>query len=83
MGKFQQGKHRVSSPSQAISGHPPLDRFWLCEAVRLREERGERLEDREANRQARASGGGLQQRIYNTLHTRCIRLLFQRKNLLF
>ena len=53
----------MSSPSQAISGHPPLDRFWLCEAVRLREERGERLEDREANRQARASGGGLQQRI--------------------
>jgi hypothetical protein len=35
----------------------------LCEAVRLREERGERLDDREANRQARAAAGDLSQRI--------------------
>ena len=36
-----------------------LDRFWLTEAVRLREEHAGPLEDDEANRQARAQGGEL------------------------
>jgi len=34
-----------------------LDRLWLTEAVRLREEHAGPLEDAEANRQARAQGG--------------------------
>ncbi|WP_313024072.1 DUF2868 domain-containing protein [Pseudomonas lopnurensis] len=37
----------------------PLDRLWLTEAVRLREEHAGPLEDEEANRQARALGGDL------------------------
>ena len=37
----------------------PLDRLWLTEAVRLREEHAGPLEDDEANRQARAQGGDL------------------------
>lgn len=49
------------SPTDAVPG--PLDRLWLCEAVRLREAVGERLDDREANRLARAAGGDLRQRI--------------------
>ncbi len=40
-----------------------LQRLWLCEAIRLREEHGGPLEDREANRQAQQQGGSLQQRI--------------------
>ena len=36
-----------------------LDRLWLTEAVRLREEHAGPLEDEEANRQARAQGGEL------------------------
>ena len=36
-----------------------LDRLWLTEAVRLREEHAGALDDEEANRQARAQGGGL------------------------
>ncbi|MBU2012219.1 MAG: DUF2868 domain-containing protein, partial [Gammaproteobacteria bacterium] len=36
-----------------------LDRLWLTEAVRLREEHAGPLEDDEANRQARAQGGDL------------------------
>ena len=52
-------------PSSASSAVPlrPLGRLWLCEAIRLREARGERLDDREANRVARAGGGDLSQRI--------------------
>lgn len=42
---------------------PPLGRLWLCEAIRLREAQGERLDDREANRHARVAGGDLSQRI--------------------
>lgn len=41
---------------------PPLntlDRLWLTEAVRLREEHAGPLDDAEANRQARAQGGQL------------------------
>lgn len=37
----------------------PLDRLWLTEAVRLREEHAGPLDDDEANRQARARGGDL------------------------
>nr|WP_038623574.1 DUF2868 domain-containing protein [Stutzerimonas stutzeri] len=37
----------------------PLDRLWLTEAVRLREEHAGPLDDAEANRQARAQGGAL------------------------
>jgi len=37
----------------------PLDRLWLTEAVRLREEHAGPLDDAEANRQARAQGGDL------------------------
>ena len=36
-----------------------LDRHWLTEAVRLREEHAGALDDEEANRQARARGGDL------------------------
>lgn len=42
---------------------PKLQRLWLCEAVRLREEHAGLLEDSEANRRARASGGDLAARI--------------------
>jgi len=37
----------------------PLDRIWLTEAVRLREEHAGPLDDDEANRQARTQGGDL------------------------
>lgn len=40
-----------------------LERYWLCEAVRLREEQTGPLEDSEANRRARQVGGTLIQRI--------------------
>ncbi|MBX9753610.1 MAG: DUF2868 domain-containing protein [Pseudomonadaceae bacterium] len=40
-----------------------LEQLWLSEAIRLREACGERLEDREANRLARAAGGDLSRRI--------------------
>jgi hypothetical protein len=43
-------------PSELAS---PLDRLWLTEAVRLREEHAGPLEDEEAIRQARARGGDL------------------------
>lgn len=41
----------------------PLQRLWLTEAVRLREEQAGPLEDREANRLAAAAGGDLASRI--------------------
>jgi hypothetical protein len=44
--------HRVTEPT-------PLQRLWLTEAVRLREEQAGPLEDVEANRRARAKGGDL------------------------
>lgn len=37
----------------------PLQRLWLCEAIRLREEHAGPLEDAEANRQARVGGGDM------------------------
>ena len=40
-----------------------LQRFWLSEAIRLREEHAGPLEDREANRRAQAGGGDLAERI--------------------
>lgn len=42
---------------------PKLQRLWLCEAVRLREEHAGLLEDSEANRRAQAAGGDLASRI--------------------
>ncbi|MBF7729273.1 DUF2868 domain-containing protein [Pseudomonas sp. N040] len=53
----------MSAPDQSVPPLRPLERLWLCEAMRLREARGERLDDREANRLARAGGGDLAQRI--------------------
>ena len=41
----------------------PLQRLWLCEAVRLREAQAGLLEDNEACRQARATDGSLAQRL--------------------
>lgn len=43
----------------------PLHQLWLTETVRLREEHAGPLEDQQANRQARASGGDLPTRIQN------------------
>ncbi|SFP74129.1 DUF2868 domain-containing protein [Pseudomonas borbori] len=40
-----------------------LQRLWLSEAIRLREEHAGPLEDREANRRAQAAGGDLAERI--------------------
>ena len=54
---------RVSDSPSAPSSPSPLERLWLCEAIRLREAQGQRLDDREANRHARAAGGDLAQRI--------------------
>lgn len=48
-------RSRVSAPVLPN----PLDRLWLTEAVRLREEHAGPLDDAEANRQARAQGGDL------------------------
>ena len=42
---------------------PKLQRLWLCEAVRLREEHAGLLEDSEANRRAQVAGGDLATRI--------------------
>lgn len=46
-------------PAPPPSSPNPLDRLWLTEAVRLREEHAGPLDDAEANRQARAQGGDL------------------------
>jgi len=51
-----------------VTAHPSptltsLDRLWLTEAVRLREEHAGPLDDDEANRRARAEGGELHQLI--------------------
>ena len=54
---------RVSDSPSAPSDPSPLDQLGLCEAIRLREAQGQRLDDREANRHARAAGGDLAQRI--------------------
>lgn len=50
----------AKAPPSTLS---PLQRLWLTEAVRLREEQAGPLEDREANRQAVAAGGDLAGRI--------------------
>ncbi|WP_407293330.1 DUF2868 domain-containing protein [Stutzerimonas zhaodongensis] len=47
----------------SLSPPTPLDRLWLTEAVRLREEHAGPLDDSEANRQARAQGGELSELI--------------------
>ena len=46
-----------------MTGLTDLDKRWLTEAVRLREEHTGPLEDQEANRRARQQGGDLGQRI--------------------
>ena len=43
----------------------PLQRLWLTETVRLREEHAGPLDDLEANRRARTTGGDLPARIEN------------------
>ncbi|MDO8698468.1 MAG: DUF2868 domain-containing protein [Pseudomonas sp.] len=53
----------MSKPHSATASPSNLEQLWLSEAIRLREASGERLEDREANRQARAAGGDLSRRI--------------------
>lgn len=50
-------------PAQSV-----LDRIWLTEAVRLREEHTGPLEDSEANRHANALGGDLAERIERRAH---------------
>jgi hypothetical protein len=47
----------------ADSAPNSLQRLWLSEAIRLREEHAGPLEDREANRRAQAGGGDLAERI--------------------
>ncbi|MFW3896458.1 DUF2868 domain-containing protein [Pseudomonas putida] len=46
-----------------MTGLTDLDKRWLTEAVRLREEHTGPLDDQEANRRARQQGGDLAQRI--------------------
>jgi hypothetical protein len=50
----------TANTSKALSR---LDRLWLCEAIRLREEHAGALEDAEANRRAQVAGGDLPSRI--------------------
>jgi len=45
-----------------------LQKIWLTETVRLREEHAGPLEDQEANRLARAAGGDLSSRIHHRAH---------------
>jgi hypothetical protein len=53
----------VSTAAEHAVPHNKLQQLWLCEAIRLREASGERLEDSEANRLARNSSGTFSQRI--------------------
>jgi hypothetical protein len=48
---------------ELVTAPTPLDKRWLTEAVRLREEHAGPLEDQEANRHARQQGGDLAARI--------------------
>ncbi|WP_434728927.1 DUF2868 domain-containing protein [Pseudomonas soli] len=48
---------------ELVTAPTPLDKRWLTEAVRLREEHAGPLEDQEANRRARQQGGDLATRI--------------------
>ena len=48
---------------ELVTALTPLDKRWLTEAVRLREEHAGPLEDQEANRRARQQGGDLATRI--------------------
>lgn len=50
-------------PLNSMTALSRLQRLWLCEAIRLREDYAGPLEDDEANRQARATGGDLARRI--------------------
>lgn len=49
----------MSDPRIPLPSLSRVDRLWLTEAVRLREEHAGPLDDEEANRQARAGGGDL------------------------
>ena len=49
----------MSDPRIPLPSLSRIDRLWLTEAVRLREEHAGPLDDEEANRQARAGGGDL------------------------
>ncbi|MFZ6045808.1 DUF2868 domain-containing protein [Pseudomonas sp. CR3202] len=53
----------MSEPNPLSTPLSRLDRLWLTEAIRLREEHAGPLEDAEANRRANAAGGDLAQRI--------------------
>lgn len=53
----------MSAATDSTTPRSKLQQLWLCEAIRLREASGERLEDNEANRLARNSAGTLSQRI--------------------
>lgn len=58
---------RVTDRSSPPRSH--LQRLWLCEAIRLREEHAGPLEDAEANRLARQAAGDLAGRIeFRALH---------------
>jgi hypothetical protein len=46
-----------------VTALTPLEKLWLTEAVRLREEHAGALEDQEANRLARTAGGDLASRL--------------------
>ncbi|MDH1147205.1 DUF2868 domain-containing protein, partial [Pseudomonas mosselii] len=48
---------------ELVTAPTPLDKRWLTEAIRLREEHAGPLEDQEANRRARQQGGDLATRI--------------------
>ncbi|MDX5371943.1 MAG: DUF2868 domain-containing protein, partial [Pseudomonadaceae bacterium] len=50
-----------------------LQRLWLCETIRLREEHAGPLEDAEANRLARQAGGDLAARIEARARSRAAR----------
>jgi hypothetical protein len=53
----------MRSRVSAVPTPNKLQRLWLSEAIRLREEQAGPLEDGEANRRARAAGGDLAERI--------------------
>lgn len=56
-------EHRVSPLNTPTPSR--LQRLWLSETIRLREEHAGQLDDSEANRRAQAKGGALAERIQN------------------
>lgn len=57
--------HRSLGMDWPVTQLSPLQRLWLTETVRLREEHAGPLDDLEANRRARSEGGDLPTRIQN------------------